>query len=139
MVGQQAWRHVVRNLWHHIPANFEAEKEFNKWCSLVKPHCAVCMIFKPFAVMYFFLPPASIFFFFLILPAFILKLLIILLQDVTSRKDVQPVVPEKSDVEVPIAYYELLSFGADAVQPKMPKQLLVCSECNTCVHNCKLP
>lgn len=50
---KEAWHQVCRHIWQYLPKNFEAEKDYNRWVSLVKPHCVVCMIFKPFVVSSF--------------------------------------------------------------------------------------
>ncbi|KAG1689546.1 putative lysine-specific demethylase 4B [Nymphon striatum] len=101
----EAWHQILRHMWQYLPKIALAEKEYNRWMSLVKPHCVVCMIFKPFV-------------------------------DVISRKDAFPKVPEASNLEIPISYYEQLCGSISSMDYDGPRTLLICSDCGICVHDC---
>lgn len=44
----EKWAQPIKELWQHLPFDFEAEKRFNQALSSREPHCVVCVLFKPF-------------------------------------------------------------------------------------------
>ncbi|XP_060082098.1 uncharacterized protein LOC132561390 isoform X2 [Ylistrum balloti] len=44
----EQWAQPIKDLWQHLPFDFEAEKKFNQSLASREPHCVVCALFKPF-------------------------------------------------------------------------------------------
>ncbi|XP_021363141.1 uncharacterized protein LOC110456629 isoform X2 [Mizuhopecten yessoensis] len=42
------WAQPIKELWQHLPFDFEAEKKFNQNLANREPNCVVCALFKPF-------------------------------------------------------------------------------------------
>ncbi|CAN8004346.1 unnamed protein product [Ixodes hexagonus] len=110
--GVATWAAPYMDLWSFRPASLYAERQFNRYCSTLEPHCALCVLFRPLRYSL----------------------------ERAPREPAQ--VPESSAVWMPSLCFVNgaldSSSGTPQALPEMSEvassPLLVCSECSVCVH-----
>ncbi|KAM7287393.1 lysine-specific demethylase 4A [Ixodes scapularis] len=108
--GVAAWASPYMDLWSFRPTSLYAERQFNRYCSTLEPHCALCILFRP------------------------------LKYSLESAPREPPQVPESSAVWMPALCLAngAVDPGNPRGLPEMSEvassPLLVCSECSVCVH-----
>ncbi|CAN8027863.1 unnamed protein product [Ixodes persulcatus] len=108
--GVAAWASPYMDLWSFRPTSLYAERQFNRYCSTLEPHCALCILFRP------------------------------LKYSLESAPREPPQVPESSAVWMPALCLANGAVDPGNLRglPEMSEvassPLLVCSECSVCVH-----
>ncbi|CAN8010131.1 unnamed protein product [Ixodes pacificus] len=108
--GVAAWASPYMDLWSFRPTSLYAERQFNRYCSTLEPHCALCILFRP------------------------------LKYSLESAPREPPQVPESSAVWMPALCLANGAVdpgnprGLPEISEVASSPLLVCSECSVCVH-----
>ncbi|XP_064477550.1 lysine-specific demethylase 4C-like isoform X2 [Ornithodoros turicata] len=111
--GMATWAAPYTDLWSFRPSNFYAERQFNRYCSTIEPHCSICTLFKPLKYTSTWLKPESV------------------------------VIPDNSAVWMPAICFvnggldgSAGPHSGAAIADSVVEQssLLVCSNCCVCVH-----
>ncbi|EEC10206.1 jumonji domain-containing protein, putative [Ixodes scapularis] len=126
--GVAAWASPYMDLWSFRPTSLYAERQFNRYCSTLEPHCALCILFRPLKYGGRVGDGTG------------KRVRVGTQYSLESAPREPPQVPESSAVWMPA-----LCLANGAVDPGNPRglpemsevvssPLLVCSECSVCVH-----